>query len=349
MALLFTESFDCAAAANLIKRYSLTSNFVFDGLVTGRTGQALKMIDTNRSGETRALPVSGSTCITGIAVKFFSLTGGQASGLLEIKEGVIQHITLWLNSTGFLEVRRGAYNGTLLDTSSVIVPINEWRYLELKVAIDDSAGTYEVRMDGVTFGGLIGTSQDTRNGGAGTWDRVRLGCCYSSLAQYIDDWYICDGSGSVNNDFLGPVQIIAKLPQTDAIGGAGGNTQFALSTGSDQGALVDEADPNDDTDYVSDATVGHRVTFNYPAVGLTGTVLGVVTNPYLRKTDAGTRTCASVARIGGVNYDHPNAISPETAYDYRPQIWELSPVSPGTNPWTVSEINGAEFGLKVQS
>ena len=346
MALLHTESFDwCTSLTALGTRYDSIS---ISGLGSsyGRTNNGLFIQSYTRYLTTRALPASGTTCIIGVALKITDLVGrGGQPGLFSIIEGTTAHLTLVIDSTGHLVLKRGDYTGTTLGTSSVILSMNVFLYLELKAVIHDTTGSYTVRVNGTTFGGLTGSSMDTRNGGSGTWDHVTLGGSLENGYQYYDDWYICDGSGSVNNDFLGDIQIRCILPQTDAVGGIGSSAQFALSTGSDQGALVDEAEPNGDTDYVYDTTAGHAVTFNYPAVGINGTVKGLTVLPYLKKTDAGARQVTTVARVSGTTYDAGSSISPETNYVCQPQIWERSPAT--NSAWTVSEIDSAEFGLKI--
>jgi hypothetical protein len=92
-----------------------------------------------------------------------------------------------------------------------------------------------------------------------------------ATSAWIDDLYVCDGSGSVNNDFLGECRVLTLLPSD----GNGSNNDFDTSAGgspADHGAMVNDTTPNDDTDYVSSSTVDHVDSWNYPALGYTGTL-----------------------------------------------------------------------------
>lgn len=341
MALLFVDSFDTTTTvARMAERYGASSTG-FASLVTGRTGNAFRFGNNANYLQTRVLPTSGSTFIIGLGYKATAFD----QIILRIYESATLHLYLKTNSSGNLLVYRG--DNTLLGTSSTVLSISSWYYLEFKGAIHDSTGSFTVRIDGATFGGLTASSQDTRNGATGIWDSVMLGPNGGVGSQFdADDFYICDGSGSVNNDFLGNIKITAVLPQTDGVGGAGGAQEWTPSTGTDHGALVDEADPNS-TDYVSSSTAGQRDTFNYPACGVTGTIKAVAVDPYTIKTDAGARTLKTVVRISSTNYDHAAAISPLTTYSSQPQIWETNPAT--TLAWTAGDIDGAEFGIKLES
>jgi hypothetical protein len=75
------------------------------------------------------------------------------------QEGATIHIAIQMNSSGFVEIRRGA-GGTLLATGTAGFSAGVYRHLEVKCKVHDTTGYVEVRVDGVvdvTFSG------DTRN------------------------------------------------------------------------------------------------------------------------------------------------------------------------------------------
>jgi hypothetical protein len=341
MALLHFDGFDASATiSTLVTRYN--SGTEAKTIIVGRTNNGLR-IDGNTSTSplvTYALGTANGTAIVGFA---FRTNEFAAADFLQILEGSTVHVALALDVTGHIIVKRGS---TTLATSSSTIAVDTWMYIELKTAIHDSAGTYLVRVDEATFGGLSATGQDTRNGGTGQWDAVSLRSASGSVDNDFDDYYVCDAAGANNNDFLGDSKVQTLLPQTDAVA-AGTNASFTPSTGSDHGALVDEASPNGDTDYNSSSTVGHIDTYNYPSLSLTGTIRGVQVMPYIEKTDAGARTVSAVTRVGGSNFVcGATAISPSTGYRYwGQQIFELNPNS--SSAWLAADVNGAEFGLKI--
>ena len=154
--------------------------------------------------------------------------------------------------------------------------------------------------------------------------------------DYDDLW--SDGSAGA---FNGDMRVCSHLPNSD-----GGASQWTPSTGTAHYACVDDATPGGDTDYVSDATAGHRDTYGFPAlpVGSSATVKAVQVRMWARKDDAGTRTIDAVARIGGTNYDNGSALALSTSYSAQEARYLTDP-STGS-AWTVSGVNGAELGVK---
>jgi hypothetical protein len=171
------------------------------------------------------------------------------------------------------------------------------------------------------------------------WDS--FGCGVNSNG-YMDDIYCCDGSGAQNNDWMGECRVVSLLPST----GNGSNTDFTCSSSTDHGALVDEATPNDDTDYVYSSTLNHVDTWNFPALGYTGTIKGVQMNLQAKKTESGTRAIAAVTRPASTNRVHAmNRYLGTTDYLSYAAMWELNPEDSAA--WEVADVDGAEFGVKI--
>lgn len=340
MALLFYDGFDSSATlATAISRYGATAGS--QSLITGRTNNGIR-IDNSGSLTTPAFTAGDTTCIVGVAFRVPAIFTNR--NVIQIQEGSTLHIAVTLDTSGHLLVLR---NATTLATSSTTLTLNTWYYVEIKATIHDSTGSYEVHVDESVFGGLSASGVDTRNGGTGQWDRVSIIGATGTTDHDFDDFYVCDGSGSANNDFLGDSKVQTLLPQTDATA-AGSNADFTPSTGSDHGALVDEASPNGDTDYNSSSNAGDIDTYNYPSMSLTGTIRGVQVVPYAEKTDAGARTVSVVARVGGTDYVHSTAFALTTSYKHYAgpaQIFEENPNS--SSAWLAADVNGAEFGLEV--
>jgi hypothetical protein len=286
---------------------------------------------------TKTLPVSGNIAIVGIAARF-GTAPSSIEDVFEVREGTTVHVALSLNSSRQLVVRRGT---TTLATGTTVLALNNWYYLELKTAIHDTTGTYEVRIDGVSEAALTATGVDTNNAGTSTWNNVLLYGAGASV--YYDDFYVCDGSGAApRNTFLGAVKVETLYPQTDAVA-AGSNAGLTPSTGTDHGALVDE-NPANTSDYNSSPTVGLKDTYNYPSLTLTGTILGIQTNLYVAKSDAAVRQVCAVVRAGGVDYDGAT-VSPLTTFSY---FSEVRAQNPNTSvDWTSSDIATLQAGMKV--
>jgi hypothetical protein len=260
--------------------------------------------------------------------------------VIEIWNASAAQTSLAVSTGGALLVRRGSsLFGTTLATSATTLSASVWYFLELKVLFHDSAGTYELKIDGVSE--MSGTGVDTIASGSAGWDSFVLGNAETASDRSFDydDLYACDGSSGTNNTFLGDHRIVCVV----ASSGNGTHADWSCSTGSDHGALVDENPPNE-SDYNQSGTAGHRDTYNFAAVGVAGTVKAVQTVNFLKADAAGLRTVVPTFRINGGNFDgNGDVLGSDWAY-----YTEVHTTNPDTGlAWTVSEIDGAEFGVKV--
>lgn len=347
MALLFIDSFD--HYTSLTTKYNtLTCSgsgcTVTIDASTGRFGSGLRLWNPNSGGGevNKILPSTYSTIIVGFAFRF-TATQTASPTLVIFKEGSTSHVDVRLDDTHRLYVTR---NGTTIASpAGNPLTLNTWNYLEFKATIHDTTGSVEVKVNGIST--VSASNVDTRNGGTGLLSTVTLGGSGRSSDggtagfQY-DDIYICDTSGTTNNDFLGDVRVEAIFPS-----GAGNTANFTPSTGSNY-ENVDEATPDDDTTYNYSSTAGHVDTFAFGNVTPTaGTVYGVQQILYARKDDAGSRSIRPVVRHSGTDYDTGTSTSIGNSYAINLFVIEQNP---GTSAaWTISDVNNAEFGYKLVS
>lgn len=352
MALLWLDSFDNiginGSQAALLTKYDAARSGTVSvqiSTVNVRTGTCSLALGSAPTEHlcTKALGASGGTFIVGVGHYIPAAAFGVVTGngyLIDItEEDQTIHLRLSINSTGQLSIYR---NTTLIaGPSATALTFSTWYYIEFEGLISDTVGTYEVRVDGVTY--LSGAGADTRNGGTGTWNRVILKPWHTAQFVMYDDLYICDGSGSINNTFLGIQKVGSSLAVADSI--ASGTTHnFTPSTGTDHGALVDESSPNGDTDYNASSTVGQIDLYRIQAVSLAGTTRGIQVNRYLKKTDAGVRTTRAIVRSAGTNYPQATQ-SPLTTYGYLSTPVETDPAT--ATFWAAAAINAAEFGEEI--
>ena len=189
-----------------------------------------------------------------------------------------------------------------------------------------------MRQDGAAI--LTGSSANTDANASSQCTLARFG--YGSNTIYIDDIYVIDTTGSINNDFLGPVQSLFKPAAADSAT----NTGWTPSTGTDHFAVVDERPANDDTDYVSAASTTLVDTYDCGDIGGTDVVLCVTTKLLARKTDAGVAQLTPTIRVNGTNYDGTTVSLPDT-YEYVDNHFEVSPDT-GIQ-WTAAEVNASEL------
>jgi len=332
MANRFLDGFDHYATADLTRMWS--------SLVSGPTitangrngGSCLEMANFAR-GVVKNLD-SQATWIIGFAFRTSALPANFANGqFVTFIDTGTSHVDFRLGPAGTIQATR---HGTALGTGTAVIAVDTWTYLEFKVTISDTVGVVVTKVNGVTDLNL--SSQDTRNGANASANIIQIIANGSASATIrLDDLYIHDGTGGVDDDFWGDIRIVAK-----SVDGAGNSAQFTPSTGSNW-QNVDDATPNGDTDYNESSTVNHIDSMTTAALGVTGTVKGVNLLAYARKTDAGVGSLAPLWRISGTDYPG-TGVALSTDYTYVSQLYRVSPAT--SSAFTTSEIDGAEIGYK---
>jgi hypothetical protein len=337
MALIYLDSFDHYTSL-ADKAWSAASNATIQASQGRFSTAALRTV---QSGSIEwVFPAALTTVGVGFAFRFDTAPTGNAV-FLAFFDGATEHVRLELSPGRLIRATRA---GTLLGTGTFRLDVNQTYYIECKVTIDDSTGVVVVKVNEITDINL--SSQDTRNAGNASVDRIRpqTTSWVSGAASFFDDLVIWDTTGGApTNDFLGDIRVEALFPN-----GNGNSSQWVGNDGNstDNYLLVDETAPNSDTDYVESSTVGNKDTYAYGNLTpTTGTVYGVQINPFAKKTDAGARSIVSVARHSGSETDGPVKTLNST-YGYLPDIRETKP---GGGAWSISDINAAEFGIKVNA
>lgn len=339
MSLLFCESFDDGLSA-LGKWDAFAVNQLSGSF--GRHGSGIKLqASGNRLVKRIAAADESATIIVGTAVRLDSLARTMIIQLLSDTAATV-HISIENSPADYsLNIYKGQ-TGTLL--GNVACGASIWHYVEVKCLLSDTVGTVEVRVDNrvvFTFSG------DTKNGGTKTtFDAFSIGPGnISNVGNVaIDDVYLCNDAGAVNNDFLGDCRVDVLLPD--------GNGNYSQLVGSDADStdnylLVDEAAPNT-TDYVGVGAVNGDIdTYAFAALptGSAG-IAGVFHRQYAATSDAGARSVRSVARVAATDY--PGAdLALASTYGVQSTLWELNPNTSAL--WTPTEVNAAEFGSEARA
>ncbi len=356
MTLIVLESFDGIATADLIaKGWTLSGTAPTVSAAHARTGpNSLLLVGAGTSataGRAKRNVVAGehATIIMGAALRRTNgiSSPGQQLFVFESDGGATEHITIVATDAGLVEARRGGGTGTLLGTSVVAVSEDTWHYLEAKVTLSDTVGVVQVRLNGVSILSL--SNQDTKNSGTKTvLDSVSLRTTGGTGGSnqdivYWDDFYVANGAGSVNNDFLGDTRVRCLLPN-----GNGNSSQLLGSDGNstDNYLLVDEATPST-ADYVGSATLDQKDTYAFGDLpDASGTIHGVQISAYATKTDAAARNLAIVTRSDGVDYDGSDVALALGTNAYVQHLRETDPDTAAA--WTIAAVNAAEFGAKVR-
>lgn len=345
MSLLWIEGFETFGTTNGNDMTGLRQKYTTDGVFgnllvqDGRVGG--KSCQWTNAARTLTTPNFGNkqTLVVGFGFKAATYSGNvEVLRFLESTATSGVHVTLQVTSTGEWELRRGTGSGsTIATTSGAAISTGTWGYVELKMKIGNAGvGSYELRVNGINV--LSDADEDTQNSGAAYTQQVMFRGGGSSTAFQLDDIYILDTSGSLNNDFLGSQKVVALYPN-----GAGDSTQFTPSTGNNY-AAVDENPANDDTDYVESGTSGHLDLYSFDNPSLVN-VKGVQINARLRESDGTPFSAYLVAKSGSTQSDGSSIAIGSATYLTKTRVLETNPDTSAA--WTDSELDSAQFGVKV--
>jgi hypothetical protein len=370
MTLKLTEGFDWLESADLPDAFGAFVNIQPTGtmtqtIVTGANGDgAIRIVPGTGSNKERVYNIQGksfssgisggNTIICGFRVKFntFQESGNLVIAGITSTAGTtddLYNIVLAVNSSKNLIIGYSSSGGVFTTTnfsgtSAMSFMTGVWYYIEIKFLAHNSTGTIEVHINGTTQIGPL-TGKDTLILDNGVSALV-LGANIpvSTIPSLdFDDVYIADTTGSLNNNFLGDIQVKMRKPN-----GNGNTNQF---TGSDANStdnylLVDDgAVPDEDTTYTEDSVSGNKDLYAYEnSPAGTATIFAVNVKTLAKKTTAGAADFKAVARSNVTETDS-GVLGLTTSYLMKPAIYETDPNTAAA--WGTSGFDSAQFGVKV--
>lgn len=216
-------------------------------------------------------------------------------------------------------------------------------HIELKMFIDGSVGTLELRVDGTTV--YSGTNLNTL--GDGSFSRVWFAPASATTDGTGDDethvWYdnlfFWNTSGSINNDFLGERNIYTLFPDGDTA-----TEEWALSSGSDSFDLVNNVPPDPLVDYLEAQNNGDETIMtveDLPSTEISVTAVQITSLTYKTGT---TDTRLDAGIIINSNEDAGTFSLAQDNPQYKYHISEISPDTSAS--YTPTEINGMEIIIR---
>ena len=239
---------------------------------------------------------AGNTLIVGMAVRIDNLTQGTGLGesgrtFFSLYNSVsTYHGQLyWINggTIGWTLDVNGYNDAPVWTTTNVKLTEGVWHYLEVKILLNSTTGSISVRVDGGTE--ETGTSlNNTRASSVFDIQRIQFfegqtNHRMTSEAAF-DDIYVADDSGTINNDWLGSVEVVTVFPTSD-----GTVTQWTPSTGVDNYALLDEI-PASDTDYIEASASTTRDLYGHGATTGSSVIHGIMPSIRCENVRAGIGT-----------------------------------------------------------
>lgn len=278
----------------------------------------------------------GATAFVGIK---FQINALSATPLIRFVGTAVNLAQVAITAAGYVQVSRGTT--TELAISSVTCQPDVWYWLEVKYVANNTTGSFVVRLNGEEVINITGVDSTA---GVENIDSIVIQVSNGGGDPVYDTVYLADSDGG--QDFLNDLKGETILPT-----GAGNYSGWTPLSGSNYQMVDDPASsapcPDGDTTYNSAGTATTKDSFVYGDLTPTTAVIhGVQVEMYARKDDAGVRELRPFVRLNGTDY-FGGTIELSDTYTYYRYIWELNPETSAA--WTVSEINGAEFGYELVS
>lgn len=267
-------------------------------------------------------------------------TGGATRwAIIHYIKSTVDILVAWNNSTSTLDI---VVNGTAVDSVDVasvgFSTTNTWYHVGVTCKADATTGFVSAYLDGtqiLTYSGDTGTGITAAYFGGRT---SSSGGTWGSSA-YFDDWYVDSASGEAD-----------AAPNSyrflwSPVSSAGTSAAWTATGATPNYACVDDAVPNDDTDYVSAASAGLIDYYNTTNVTVpTGYVVNaVIPTAWAKKTDAGTASEIKVGtRLSATDSTNTSQSLP-TAYG---PVMERFTTKPGGGSWSETDVNSAEMMIE---
>ena len=214
-----------------------------------------------------------------------------------------------------------------------LVQNNTYAYFELSCALVGNVVTATARINGFVV--LTGVTYSV--GGSTDIDSLYPEGPGGGATGYLDDLYICNGLGSVNNGFLGAVRIYTGVPVSDAT-----PLDWTPSTGTTHYSLVNEIPPDNGSTYVSDNVVSDVDQYFHatgsPPSGVK--ILAVQHDIDLNIAESGSRQVSSC-----INGTPHGAATLTTTFHIYTEPYDVNPVT-GIG-WKITDFATLPIGVDV--
>ena len=261
-------------------------------------------------------------------------------------DGSAVQSSLWIDpDTTTITVRTGrgtSITDSTLGDSGFVPPYTLWFYLEVKMQIGNP-GSFELRVNGTTV--LTGSGVQTQQTGNPTLNKIGLaGPTQFGTAVAVDDMFLVDTQDGIGTtDFIGEVRVQTKYPDAD-----GFQNDFLRSQGSVNASNVNTVPISytENGKYNYSGTVGAKDLYSIANFTVSGTIFAVQENVSFRKDDVGNRNICPLLRTASTEFEG-TSVACYSDYTHTAKIWENNPSN--NLPWTLTDLNLAEFGIKVKS
>lgn len=252
-------------------------------------------------------------------------------------------VGLFVMTTGQLRAAIYLANGDIgpaIQSTTPLVSVGNYHSIQMKVVIDDTIGSIDVRIDNetVVWDGA-NTGLDTDQTGYGSSGQFEFGGeiaggIGTAPTWTLDDVFVINDAGSINNDFTGDKQAFLLLPD-----GNDTTQDWSVTGAATAWEAISEVPADGDTSYIEATSVNDISEFDIEDIDSSIIdIIGVQMTQVARKLDAGAATLqgsllsnAAVAtgtdRSITENYAHWNDIieqNPDGPVDWTPTTWNAA-------------------------
>lgn len=333
--LLFCDSFDHYDTALIGEKYLSTYNAA---IVSGGGRRGTNCVSLGYSqGNIQKAFANSATLIVGFA---FNPSQQLTYGVVVFYDVGVQQGQLRVNNAGGVDYYDG--NNNLLASSALgLISLDTFQYLEVSVTFSTTAagGSVSAQLNGQSIFSV--SNVVTSLSGNSYANLVSVTYSGGSVTNIlVDDLYVCNGAGTVNNDFLGDVGVTCLFPN-----GEGQLDGFTPNGAAENWECVSNNPPDDDNEYVSSAQVGTIDLYTIESLPeLTSAVVAVQLVASARKDDSNTRVLA-VGFGNGTTSVFDEGFSLTSDYLMYTQPYDTNPITEET--WGVDDVDNGQIGIKV--
>ena len=173
-------------------------------------GNAAAWVEKNLSG-------NYTTIFFAVAIGYFAaLSGSTILHSFDIKDGTSVQCSVGFRSDGAIVVTALTNGtGTNLATFTSAFLASVWSQFQVKIVINNTTGSVEVRKDGATSATFSASSLNTRNGTANAYaNRIRFNSQGSAVGN-ADDFVIWQDQGAAPTSWIGDCRVTQHMPDED--------------------------------------------------------------------------------------------------------------------------------------
>jgi len=214
MAVIFADGFDPYASTGDMTSSQWVSSApgsLFGGASTPfNVGQTYRL-NTTATTATFSTASNETTVFGSLRVNANGTLAANYSALTFTDGGTAQCTIRW-NCDGSISLYTGGPTGTLIQTYTSIFPTtSSWNSYQIKVVINNSTGSIEIRVNGATSNTITKTGINTRGGTTNAYVNG-ISLISQSTLGYIDDLLLNNASGNAPTSWPGDMRAVQQIP-----------------------------------------------------------------------------------------------------------------------------------------